>query len=107
MLRQQLRLRYRHRGKLRLQYLRNARMVLLARPAQQRLIGDVLGEDMLKRVVGLWHEARFIEKLGRLEVREIPLEAFLRSLSDRLQEGHGELFANHGRSLQEALGGGW
>ena len=51
-------------------------MVLLARPAQQRLIGDFLGEGMLKRVVGLWHEARFIEKLGRLEVREILLETF-------------------------------
>ena len=30
---------------------------------------------MLKRVVGLWHETRFIEKLGGLEVRKILLEA--------------------------------
>ena len=79
-------------------------MVLLARPAQQRLIGDFLGEDMLKRVVGLWHEARFIEKLGRLEVREILLEAFLRPISDGLQEGHGDIFANHGLQL---AGGSW
>ena len=31
---------------------------------------------MLKRVVGLWHEARFIEKLSRLEVCESLQEAF-------------------------------
>src|SRR5215510_1372337 len=101
----QLWLRDRYRGKLRQQYLRNARMVLLTRLAQQRLIGDFLGEDMLKRVVGLRHEARFVEKLGCLEGREILLEAVLRPLRDGLQEGQGDIFADHGRSLQEALGG--
>src|SRR5215470_1272013 len=107
MSRQQLWLRYRHRGKLRQQYLRNARMVPLTRLAQQRLIGDFLGEDMLKRVVGLRHEARFVEKLGRLEGREILLEAVLRPLRDGLQEGQGDIFADYGCRLQEALGGDW
>src|SRR5215470_249976 len=105
--RQQLWLRYCHRGKLRQQYLCNARMVLLTRLAQQRLIGDFLGENMLKRIVRLRHEARFVEKLGRLEGREILLKAFLRPLSDGLQEGQGDIFADYGCRLQEALGGDW
>jgi hypothetical protein len=65
-------------------------MVLLARPAQQRLIGNFLGEDMLKRVARLWHEARFIKKLSRLEVREILPEAFLRPLRGYPETGVGK-----------------
>ena len=71
------RLRCGHRRKLRLQRLRYVRMVLLTCPPQQGLIGDFLSQDMLERVMGLRDEARFIEKLGSLQVCEVALEHLL------------------------------
>jgi hypothetical protein len=43
-------------GKARLQHLGNALMVLLARAAQQRLIGCVLDQGMLEDVHRLWRQ---------------------------------------------------
>ena len=50
-------------GKRRLQDLRNALMVLLARAAQQRLIGSLLDQRMLEEVRRLRRQPLLVQEL--------------------------------------------
>ena len=45
-------------GKLRLQHLGNALMVLLAGALEQRLIGGLLDQGVFEQIAGLWQRPR-------------------------------------------------
>src|SRR2546427_9169219 len=63
-MRQQFGLRLDQLGKLCLQHLGNALVVLLPRALEQRLIGRVLDESMLKDLSGLGWHAPLVEQFG-------------------------------------------
>ena len=68
---------------------------------EQRLIGHLLSEDVLEGVLVLGEEARLIEELGRLEVRETVMQRRLGPLGHGLQQRHGDFGADDGGGLQE------
>ena len=61
---QQFGLGLRDLGKLRLQHLCNALMILLSRTLQQRLIGRVLNEGMLEAIRGLRRHPLLVEEFS-------------------------------------------
>ena len=63
-MRQQLGLCLDQLGKLCLQHLSNALVILLPRALEQRLIGCVLDESMLKDIGGLGWHAPLVEQFG-------------------------------------------
>ena len=91
-------------GKLGLEHLGHLLMDLLPCARQQRLIGHLLGEGVLEGVDQLGEEARFVEELGGLELREGRMQGRLRQGGNRLQYPQGHLRANHRRRLQQPLG---
>jgi hypothetical protein len=70
---------------------------------QETAIGALVREGVLEGVLALWEEARFVQELGRLEVRQAAMQRRLGQLGNRLQQGQGDLRANDGDRLQEAL----
>ena len=74
---------------------------------EQPPIGHLMRQGVLEGVGMFREEARLVEKLGRLEVRQAVVERRLREFGDGLEQGHGHLGANHGGGLEEAflLGG--
>src|SRR5262249_27229986 len=70
-------------------------------------IGHLVGEGMLEGVLALGEKARLIEELSGLYVGKAAVEALRGHLDDGLQQGQWYFMANHGGSLQEALGLGW
>ncbi len=53
---------------------------------RETAVGHLLGEGMLEGVLDLGEEARLIEELGGLQVREAVADLLLRLLGDGLQE---------------------
>ena len=101
-MRQQFGLRL-HRLGTRFQHLGKLRMVALPRARQQRLIGHLLGQGMLEGVGALREEARLVEELGGLEVRQAAMQRRLGQLGNGLQQGQGHLGANDRGGLEELL----
>ena len=64
MMRYQLRLGLGNLGKLRLQHLGNALMVLLSRALQERLIGGILDEGMLEDVPAARRQTALVDQFG-------------------------------------------
>jgi hypothetical protein len=92
-----------HRLGMRFQRQRKLRMVALPRARQQRLIGHLLGQGVLEGVGALREEARLVEELGGLEVRQTAMQRRLGQLGNGLQQGQGHLGANDRSGLQELL----
>ena len=101
-MRQQFGLRL-HRLGVRGQRLGQLRMIALPRARQQRLIGHLLGQGVLEGVGTLRKEARLVEELGGLEVRQAAMQRRLGQLGDGLQQGQGHLGADDRGGLQELL----
>jgi hypothetical protein len=102
---EQLRLDLTELGKARLQYLGNALMVLLARTAQQGLIGCLLNQDVLETVRRLGRQSLLVQELCLHQLLQPPLQGRLVPRRDGLQQDIGE-FAPQGRpELRQALHG--
>src|SRR5262245_5241474 len=57
-------------------------------------IGDLMGQGVLEGVFRLGKEARLVEELGGLEVREATVQGGLGQLGDGLQQGQWHLGAD-------------
>ena len=69
----------------------------------QRLIRDLLGEDVLEGIGLFWDKASLIEEFGSLQMPETASEGVLGYLRDSLQKGNRNLRPDHGCCLQEVL----
>jgi hypothetical protein len=58
---------------------------------------------MLEGIFTLREKAGLVQELGRLEVRQAPVEGLLRQLGNGLHQGQGNLQADDGRRLQQPL----
>ena len=56
---------------------------------QQAAVGHLVGEGVLEGVVALGEEARLVEELGGLEVRQAAMQRRLGQLGNGLQQGKG------------------
>ena len=70
---------------------------------QQAAVGHLVGEGVLEGVLELGEEARLVEELGRLEVREAAVQRRLGQLGNGLQQRQGHLRADDGGGLEQAL----
>ena len=75
-------------GELGLQDLRNARVILLPRAAQQRLIGGILHQGMLKEVGRLGEDAALVEQLGLDQLCQTRAAAWARPSAPRHAGAH-------------------
>jgi hypothetical protein len=62
-------------------------VILSPRAHQQRLVGHLLRERVLKGVDGFRHRARLVQELGALEGPEALLEDLLGQCGDGAEEG--------------------
>ena len=60
-------------------------------------------QGVLEGVLTLGKEARLIEELGGLEVRQPAMQDLLGQLGNGLQQGEGHLRANHRSGLEQTL----
>ena len=70
---------------------------------QQAAVGHLVGEGVLEGVLALGEEARLVEELGGLQVREAAVQRLLGQLGNGLQQRQGHLGANDGGGLEQAL----
>jgi hypothetical protein len=70
---------------------------------EQPPIGHFMREGVLEGVGLVGEEARLVQELGGLEVRQAVVKRHLREFGNGLEHGHGDLGANHGSGLQQAL----
>ena len=56
---------------------------------EQAPVGHLMGERVLEGVFELGEQARLVEELGRLQVREAAMERGLGQLGNGLQQGKG------------------
>ena len=70
---------------------------------EETTVGDLVRQGMLEGVLALGKEARLVEELGRLEVRQSAMQRVFGQLGNGLEQGEGHLGANHGSGLEEAL----
>src|SRR6266404_4375974 len=74
---------------------------------EESAIDDFMRERMLEGVLEVGEAARFVEKLGRLEVTQPATERLLVLVRDRLEEGKAEVLPDDRGSLEEPfLSGG-
>jgi len=66
---------------------------------EQGAVRHLVRQRMLEGLLALRKEARLVQKLGRLEVGQPPMQRHLGELSNGLQQQQGHLAANHGRHL--------
>ena len=70
---------------------------------EQTAVGHLVGQGVLEGVLALGEEARLVEELGRLEVRQAAVQRLLGQLGNGLQQGQGHLRANDRGGLEQAL----
>ncbi len=85
----------------RLEGLDNAGMERPPPLLEEAPIGDLVGEGVLEGVFVLGKEARLVEELGRLEMRERAMQCRLGQLGNGPQQGQGHLGADDRRGLEE------
>jgi hypothetical protein len=90
-------------GSERLKGLDNARVQHPPPLQQEAAVGHLVGEGMLKRVFLLGEQARLIQELCRLQVRQAPVQRRLGQLDNGLEQRQGDFRPNHGRRLQKPL----
>src|SRR5262249_16581787 len=80
----------------RLKGLDNASMEHPAPLQQQAAVGHLVRQGMLKSVFWLGEQARLIQELRRLQVRQATVQRGFGQLGNGLQQGQGYLGTNHG-----------
>ena len=90
-------------GRERLEGLDNAGVEHPPPLLQEAAVGHLVGQGMLEGVLALGKEARLVQELGRLQVRQATVERCLGQLGNGLEQGQGHLRANHGSRLEEAF----
>ena len=98
-MRQQLGLGLDNVGKLCLQHLGNALVVLLPSAPEQRLVCGILHQGVLKEVGRLRGMAALVEQFGLHELRQAVLESWLVQWRHRPQQRIGKLPPQHGAEL--------
>jgi len=63
-----------------------------------------VGEGVLEGVLPLGEQARLVEELCPLELRQAAVQRFLREVGNGLQQDQGHLMADDCRSLQQVFG---
>jgi hypothetical protein len=91
------------RGIERFQRLHDARVEAAPPLVREIPVGDLLSEGMLEGVLDVGKEASLIEELSDLQVSEAVPDLLLGLLSNGLQEGQGNISADDGRGLEQAL----
>ena len=67
---------------------------------EQPLVGHLVGERVLERVLEIREESDLIEELRRLEARELRAHLGLRRVGDGQEQGHGHVLADDGGGLE-------
>ena len=75
----------------------------LAPVLEQGAVGDFMGERVLEGVLGIRKEARLVQKLGRLQMREPPLHRILRRLRHGVEQHEGHVLADDRGRLEQLL----
>ena len=70
---------------------------------QETAVGHLVRQGVLEGVLTLGEEPRFVEELGRLEMREATMQRRLGPLGDGLQQGQRHVGADDGGGLEQAL----
>ena len=86
--------------------MRNARVILLPGAAQQRLIGGILHQGVLKEVGRLGEDAALVEQLGRDQLCQTLLQRGLVHRRHGTQEGIRKLPPQDGAKLRHLFDGG-
>lgn len=74
---------------------------LTAALMQEASVGDLVGERMLERVLGVREELGLVEELGGLKVCETFPERIVGCVGNGCEEGERDVFADHGCGLKE------
>ena len=90
-------------GKLRLQHLGNALMVLLAGAAQQGLIGRILDQGVLEAIHGLRWQPLLVEEFRLHQLLQPALQGRLVPRRDGLEEGIGKVASERRSELCQAF----
>jgi hypothetical protein len=75
----------------------------LAPLLEQGAVGDLVGERVLEGVLGIGKEARLVEELGRLQLREPPPHRLLRGVRHRPEQHEGNVLADDRGRLEQRL----
>ena len=70
---------------------------------QQRIVGDLLRERMLKGILRLGKGGLLVDELRRLQVRKEALQLVFGLLHHSRQQAQGKLFADHRQGLQQVF----
>jgi hypothetical protein len=70
---------------------------------EERAVGDFVGQRMLEGVFGIGKEARLVQKLCRLQMREPPLHRLLRQLRHGVEQHEGHVLADDRGRLEQLL----
>jgi hypothetical protein len=70
---------------------------------QEAAVGHLMRQGVLKGVLVLREETRFVQELGRLELCEAAVQRFVGRVGNGLQQRPGHLGADHGGGLEEAF----
>ena len=81
----------------------DARMQQAPSLLEQTAVGHLVRQGVLEGVRLVRKEARLVEELGRLEVRQATVQLRLRQLGDGLEHGQGHLGTNHRGGLEQTL----
>ena len=90
-------------GRERLEGLDQARVQHPPPLQQEAAVGHLVRQGMLEGVFRLGEQARLIQELGRLEVRQAAVQRLLGQVRNGLEQGQGHLGANDGSRLEEPL----
>src|SRR5262245_9331035 len=90
-------------GRTGLDQLADAAVQRTATLVEQALVGDVLHQRVLERILRIREQTRLVEQLARSETPEGLRKALLVEIGDALEQRQRDLVANHRGALQEVL----
>ncbi len=70
---------------------------------KQTTVGDLVGQGVLERVLGVGEEASLVQELGRLETGESERDPVLIDAAHALEQGQGYVLPHDGGGLKELL----
>src|SRR5262245_4954397 len=88
-------------GRQRLQRLDQARVQYPPPLQQQAVVGYLVSEGVLKGVVRLGEQARLIQELRRLEMRQATVQRLFGQVRNGSQQGAGHVRTNHRSGLEQ------
>jgi hypothetical protein len=83
--------------------LQDARMQPPSPLLEEAAIRHLMGQGVLEGILALWVEARLVQELRRLQLRQAVIQGFFGRVGDGLQQGPGHPGADDRRRLQHAL----